>query len=67
MLNAHMVYVEEQNPTQVVIWFQIADGTKREDMLTYLKGNPKYLWGCFQRVSDGFTVQPERNLEYFAH
>ena len=58
---------EEQNPTQVVIGFQITDIKKRRDMLTYLRQNPKHLWDWFQRVRDGYTVMSEEEFKHVAN
>jgi hypothetical protein len=62
----HEGHTEEKIPTQVVIWFQITDANKRKHMLDYLKANPKGLWNCEQRVQEGYQVQPEKHMYYFA-
>lgn len=59
-MSGYQDYVEEQNPTQVMIWFGIRDETGRRHMLEYLKANPKGLWSWHQRVQAGYQVQPEK-------
>ena len=58
--------MEEQNPTQVVIWFQIPGEIRRGHMFEYLIANPKGLFNCQQRVQEGYQVQPEEEQRYVA-